>query len=264
MDNLFNTGIRPFIDAYMTKVSEEKRDYGPYWSASSAGYCHRKLIFERLGVPPVGEPDQRKFRIFESGKVFHSWLQDITKNAGVSIAQELELIDDKLMIKGHFDDLVLIDGKLIVYDYKTQNSRAFHWQKKNGGEMSHYHKYQLATYMYMLRRDATMKNWNGEQGELEDFTDCTKVSEARILKLSKDDLSLTEEVLLWTPALEKEVYSFWSTLNGYWNAKKIPKCTCADREGGFMAKPAYNPFYYKEEPCSIEWYQLWKDKQNAV
>lgn len=267
MSDVFNTGIRPHIDAYLKKKSEEKRDYGGYWSASSAGYCMRKLIFERLGVPPVAEDDPRKTRVFESGHIFHQWLQDITKNAGISVAQELELIDDKLMIKGHFDDLVLIDGKLIVYDYKTQNSRAFHWQKKNGSTMSHFHKMQLGTYMYMLRK-APEWNWQGEGGlssRPKDFLkDLTNLSEARIMKVSKDDLSMTEEVLLWTPALEKEVYGFWSTLNGYWNNKKLPACTCADYEGGFMAKPAYNPFYFKDEPCSLEWYKLFKEKQNAV
>jgi len=246
MFDLYSTGIRPVIDNWLIKKSQEKRDYGQYWSASQGGYCMRKLIMERLGVPPVEEMDARKIRVFESGHIFHQFMQGITKDAGVSIAQELELIDDKLFIKGHFDDLVLVDGKLILYDYKTQNSRAFHWQKKNGSEMSRYHKMQLGTYIYMLR---------AEYPELK---------EGRIMKVSKDDLSMTEEVLLWSTALEKEVYGFWSTLNGYWNNKKIPKCTCADYESGFMAKPAYNPFYYKEEPCSLEWYKLWKEKQNAV
>lgn len=52
---LFETGVRPAIDAYLQKKAEEERDYGDYWSASSAGYCMRKLIFERLKVPHVKE-----------------------------------------------------------------------------------------------------------------------------------------------------------------------------------------------------------------
>lgn len=170
--SLFETGIRPAVDSWLIARGQEQRDYGDYWSASSAGYCMRKVIFERLGVPPVKE-DARKQRVFSSGDIFHEWMQRITKEAGLSIAQELELQDEELMVRGHIDDLVLIeepvpdmpygdDGKgkggqfdptmpeqhLILYDYKTQNSRAFSYKRD---EMSRYHKYQLATYMYMLR-----------------------------------------------------------------------------------------------------------------
>lgn len=164
--NLFDTGIRPVIDDHLLKLSKQKRDYGDYWSASSAGYCMRKLIFERLGVPRVEtESDARKQRVFTSGHIFHQWIQDLTKETGLSVAQEIELQDEDLMVRGHFDDLVLIkyneNGEqaqlgdevrgrgLILYDYKTVNSQSFKYKKD---KMSHYHKMQLGTYMYMLRK----------------------------------------------------------------------------------------------------------------
>lgn len=144
---------------------------------------------------------------------------------------------------------------LILYDYKTQNSRAFSYKRD---EMSHYHKMQLGTYMYMLRNGSVKslrEDWNG--------VDLGKLTEARIMKISKDDLRMSEEQLMWTPALEKEIVGYWSTLNGYWKAKTIPKCTCADREGGFMAKEKWNPFWFNGEPCSLEYYQQWKEKERA-
>jgi hypothetical protein len=290
MASLFDTGIRPVIDQYLKDKAQEKRDYGKYWSASSAGYCHRKLIFERLGVPPVTE-DARKTRVFESGRIFHQWLQDITKKAGLSIAQELELQDEELMIRGHFDDLVLVKlsipaarsdvpmtpdnpfqlgtietDHLILYDYKTAHSKWFEYVKDR--PMSHYNRMQLGTYMYMLRQ----KNWLAKRATKFDLepkhapANTKDLTEARILKVSKDDLRLHEQQLLWSPELEKEVYSYWSTLNGYWAAKKIPACTCAKFEinkktgGGFMADPKYNPYYYQGEPCSITWYKKWKEE----
>lgn len=85
------------------------------------------------------------------------------------------------------------------------------------------------------------------------------LTEARILKISKDDLRMSEEQLMWTPALEKEVYQYWSALNGYWKSKKLPKCTCDKYEGGFLAKEAYNPYWYKGEPCSLKYYKEWKN-----
>lgn len=247
MDNLFKTGVRPLVDAYLLEKSKEVRDYGEYWSASSAGYCMRKNIFDRLGVPKVEtDSDARLQRVFEMGHLVHEWMQRITKNAGLSVASEVELIDDDLMIKGHFDDLIKTEDGLILYDYKSVNSQSFKYKKD---KMSHYHTMQLGTYLYMLRKD---------------YKD---LKEARICNISKDDFRMSEMQLLWSPALEKQVYEYWSTLNGYWKAHQIPKCTCADYEinkktgVGFMADPRYNPFYYEDEPCSLKWFSKWKESR---
>jgi hypothetical protein len=269
--NLFNSGIRPKIDEYMAKQRAEVRDYGNFWSASSAGYCQRKLIFERLGVPPVSkDSDERKYRVFESGKIFHSWVQGITKNAGLSIAQELELQDDELMVRGHIDDLVLMqkpdDGAsmyegyphLILYDYKTQHSGAFTWQK--GKPASYFHKMQVGTYMYMLRKEKAV-------GPTNNGISYPDLSEARILKISKDDLRLDENQILWSEELEEEVYKYWGTLNAHWimyqQAGKLPPCSCADHEGGFMAKEKFNPYFHNGEPCSIELYNKFKKEKTV-
>lgn len=268
MNNLYETGIRPLVDDFLALEAAKIRDYGSYWSASSAGYCMRKVIFDRLKVPEVN-PDPRKQRVFSAGHIFHEWMQGLTKKAGISVAQEVELVDDKLMIKGHFDDLVLISldesgtqarmgdeirkQNLILYDYKTVNSQAFKYKKD---KISHYHMMQLGTYMYMLR---TFKKLKDSPNELWNIKGLENLTESRICNISKDDLRMSEVQLLWTPALEKLVYEYWSTLNGYWNKKQIPKCTCADYEinaktgVGFMADERYNPYFYEGEPCSVAW-----------
>lgn len=290
MADLFNTGIRPSIDAYLKAESEKIRDYGSYWSASSAGYCMRLNIMRRLGVPKVPELEDSsaQTRIFESGKIFHEWMQRITKNAGLSIASEVELQDEELMIRGHFDDLVLTNETgtirtdenlpafvdfegglikpkqhLILYDYKTAHSASFNFSKNR--PMGHYHSMQLATYMYMIRKIPPTLN------EAQDAVDVaiTKLDEARILSISKDDLRMEEKQLLWSPELEKKVYEYWNTLNGYWKSKTMPRCTCLEYDGGFLGKRSakgkiYNDFYYQDEPCSLEWYKLWKEKQGAA
>lgn len=254
--SLYETGVRPIIDAYLLEESKKVRDYGEYFSASSAGYCMRKVIFEKLGVPKIEQDgDARKQRVFSAGHVFHSWIQELTKKAGVSIAQEVELQDEELKIRGHFDDLLLIDGNLILVDYKTVNSRSFMWAKKKGNAMSHYHRLQLGTYMYMLRMtpDEKLPKKVYEANRL-----YTRVSESRILKIEKENLMMMEQQLMWTPDLERDVVQYWRTLNGYWKNKKLPKCTCLDFEGGFMAKEAYNGYFYNEEPCSIEYFNKMK------
>jgi len=250
VSSVFETGIRPKIDEYLDTKSKERRDYGEYWSASSAGYCMRKNIFERLQVPYTND-DPRKQRVFAAGHIFHEWVQRITKESGLSVAQELELQDEDLMTRGHIDDLVVIEGNLILYDYKTQNSRAFTWQKDK--PISYFHKMQLGTYMYMLRKkgESTPEGAEGYRFRM--------LNEARILKISKDDLRMDENVLEWNNELESRVVTYWRELNEAWKRFKdsgsLPICTCADREGGFMAKEKWNPFFYNGEPCSAEWFE---------
>jgi hypothetical protein len=244
MDNLFKTGIRPVIDAHLAKLAEERRDYGDYWSASSAGYCNRRLIMERLNIPPTSGDDPRKQRVFSAGDVFHEWLQRITKDAGLSIGQELELQDEDLMVRGHIDDLIVLNDKLILYDYKSTHSKGFTASRLR--EVSHYHRMQVGTYMYMLRQKEV---WAGVVGD-------KRLSEARILKISKDDLRMAEHQVLYTPALEKEVVGYWRTLNGYWRKQVVPDCTCDKYENGFLAREAFNPFWYQGQPCSLKWFKL--------
>jgi len=279
MGDLFDTGLRPVVDAWLLAKSKEERSYGDYWSASSAGYCMRKVMFERLGVPKVeSEDDARKQRVFTSGHLFHEWMQKITREAGISIAQELELQDEELMIRGHIDDLVLIsrevtlspeelgfkktsvaievDHHLILYDYKTRNSRNFEYAR----EMSYFHKMQLGTYMYMLRKEQAKRTDNGLK--LWPWSE-PELTEGRILNLEKDTLRMIETQLLWNPQLESEVFDYWNTLNAYWKNKTFPKCTCDAHEGGFMAKEKWNGYFYEGEPCSIKWYEKWK-KENDI
>jgi hypothetical protein len=288
VDNLFSTGIRPSIDAYLKAKSEEVRSYGSYWSASSAGYCMRLVMMRRLGVPKVPELEDNatQTRIFEAGHIFHEWLQRITKDAGLSIASEVELQDEKLMIRGHFDDLILIPGydpapygmpddapmswqmpdmvpdKLILYDYKTAHSASFKF-KQMQTSIGHYHKMQLGTYMYMLRKWDKHPNDGTKYNQYMDAIH--QLSEARILSISKDDLRMDEKQLLWSPALEKQVYEYWATLNGYWKKKELPRCTCLEHDGGFMGRRSakgkiYNDFFYNDEPCSLEWLKKCKQE----
>ena len=80
------------------------------------------------------------------------------------------------------------------------------------------------------------------------------LTEARILSISKDDLRLDEKQLLWTPQLEKEVYGYWATLNGYWKAMKMPKCTCLEHDGGFMGRRSSKGKVYNDYRRAIQWW----------
>lgn len=273
MSDLFNTGIRPAVDAYLKAKSEEQRDYGDYWSASSAGYCPRLVIMRRLGIPKVPEIKEdwaRTTRVFEVGHVFHSWVQDITKQQGTSIAQEVELEDQELKIRGHFDDLVLVDGKLILYDIKTAHSASFNYSKNR--PMGHYHSMQLGTYMYLLRKMPTPDYaipFGGNHMSREQYEMLPDLQEARILSISKDDLRMDEKQLLWSEDLEQKILDYWNQLNVAWNEYQLsgalPECTCLQHDGGFMGRRSakgkiYGDFFYNDEPCSQKWFDICREK----
>lgn len=306
MSNLYATGIRPLVDEYLKKKSEEVRDYGEYFSASSAGYCYRYNIMKRLKIPPVPERNDdlaRTTRVFESGHIFHEWLQRITREAGLSIAQELELQDEELLIRGHIDDLVLVrkpstaikpdtttiggdvkegfyeltqrpqvlnlldDSHLILYDYKTAHSKAFDYKQD---EIGYFHKMQLGTYMYMLRKLKGQTSLG-----LQNHSLLKELTEARILQVSKDDLRMREQQLLWSDELEQDIRGYWQALKRYWawykNTGELPDCTCHDpeKDGGWFARrtkkgKVYSDYFWNEEPCSLEWMEktrhIWSKK----
>lgn len=262
--SLYDTGVRQLVDDYLVEESRKVRDYGDYWSASSAGYCMRKVIFERLGVPKIEqEGDARKQRVFTAGHIFHDWIQQLTEETGVSIAQEMELESDEIMVRGHFDDIIRANDKYILYDYKTVNSRSFMWAKKNGNAMSHFHRLQLGTYLYLFNSNEWRK-WGDYSKINDDYpVELGPLTEARILKIEKENLMMMEQKLEWTPDLERDVVQYWTTLNGYWKSQTMPKCTCADYESGFMAKEAYNGYFYDGEPCSLVYYKKWKESQKV-
>jgi len=117
--------------------------------------------------------------------------------------------------------------------------------------------------MYMLRNlEVGQKiSFNGGHFDAEYLSkwDNNAIKEARILTIEKDTLRTKEFVLMWSEELEDDVLNYWNTINTFWNNKKLPPCTCDEQEGGFMAKPQYNPYYYNGEPCSREWYLMWKE-----
>lgn len=93
------------------------------------------------------------------------------------------------------------------------------------------------------------------------------VTEARVLKISKDDLRLHEYQVLWTKELEAEVLTYWTILNSRWgqlrDQHELPPCTCHEHENGFLAKEAWNPYFYEGEPCSEVWFKEQLNKETT-
>lgn len=222
-----------------------------YWHGSDMGICPRKRFFKRQGIGGE-EFDERTKRVFKVGEIFHEWLQELLKQQGVLLSCEEELKDDKLNYKGHYDALVSFENDhLILYDFKTVNSMAFSYWEKGG--FPEYHKSQLMSYIYFLRKQKF-----------------PLLEEGRMFYISKDDFRVVEIPVLFNDEWEKKTEDELILLNNYWERGELPPriakdyhnisepeaWQCAKRigkarkDGSYLYKP-FCPYFetcWKKEP----------------
>lgn len=72
---------------------------------SSIGQCERKILYQMLKYP--GAPkDGNDLLVLENGTYFHNRMEDIFKDMGILIAEELSLKDKDLAISGRSDAII--------------------------------------------------------------------------------------------------------------------------------------------------------------
>ncbi len=186
--------VQKLVNDYLTeqyqKTRHEKKDF---WRVSDMGKCLRGRYYKRLEIEPTNPPDERALRKFEAGNIFHWWLQRRIRYAASEMANvkvigmEKEVRDDKLNVVGHYDALIQIGRMKILYDFKTVHSNAFHYRDQNKILTQKHHALQIGLYLMLLKKEHP------------------DLSEARLLYISKDDLSVAELKVLLTPVLKKEI-----------------------------------------------------------
>jgi hypothetical protein len=203
--------VQKLISDYLAEeYRRSQREPKDYWRVSDMGHCLRGRYYKRQGAKPTDPPDERTLRKFQAGNIFHWWLQRQVRYAasemsGVRvIGMEREVRNDKLHVVGHYDALVQIGRKKLLYDFKTVHSNAFHYREQNKSLTQKQHAMQLGLYLMLLHQ------------EHPDLT------EARLLYISKDDLSVAETKVILTPALKREILRELKILNESWEKKKLP------------------------------------------
>src|SRR5205085_12237810 len=102
------SGVIPperLLDTYLAA----KRELQPYerstdyWTASSLGMCLRRQYLERLGVPPLYQPDKRALRRFMVGNIFHDRMQEMYRECGVAIGIEVPVKDHERQLSCRID-----------------------------------------------------------------------------------------------------------------------------------------------------------------
>jgi len=101
------------------------------YHASMIGYCMRKLFY----IYKSGDSykvDEKRLRIFESGKIYHEWFSNILNELGFIIKEGrgekvIDVDGEKIKLIGTFDDLVFLEAEngtnnRFIVEIKTTSS----------------------------------------------------------------------------------------------------------------------------------------------
>jgi len=216
--------VEEIIDRHVERLHEDREPDG-YWHPSSLSNCLRQAVYELRGTEITNPRDARSRRILRVGHMFHQFVQDAIASdpAVVEFYPEIKLHSERLRVIGSSDGLqslarIVEDGYEVweVVEFKTINSLSFRYKDLPKPA----HKIQAATYMKLLREDGGTVL--GESPKvIPPLGD--KLTRARLVYLSKDDLKLEEHVVLWTPAKDEEILSRIAVLEEHRVAGTLPR-----------------------------------------
>ena len=193
--------IQQLIKESINQERETHKKKRESWYPTDLGKCLTGAYWARMGKEPI-EFSDRQLRVFKVGTIFERFITDLideNKN-GYKVELQVPVRDEKLDLSGYADMVITTSEKRIVYEIKSIHSRAFWHMEREGGAAEHY-KLQLFAYLYMLNID-----------------------EGRLLYISKDDLAISEYVVLRNnKKLEVEFLREMEILNRAWRDKKPPK-----------------------------------------
>lgn len=215
------TSLREKLDQVLLKEYEDDcntpRDY---WRISALGQpfdaYHRRLQSPRDEYDPWDKA--RSVLIPKLGTGIHDLVNDLVQKTDLEIifldhkdnAERFQVRDEELNCVGHPDMGVVIDGVGILYDIKTVNSGAFTHMKKDGGgkiKAYHHHLLQIHKYFDCLSKDPRTQG---------------KITEMRLLYISRDDGRREEIPVPFDPGILGEANAEFKYLNECWERQEPP------------------------------------------
>jgi len=203
--------IAKTINEYIAEQRNVERKKSGKFSVSDAGRCHLMRYWKRQEKPTTDEPDERAFRVFQVGHLFHEWIQHILEKQNLLKMKEFVVEDEHR--KGLVDAICTYEDKTILYDFKTVHSRKFHYMRQaevDAPQDLHY-CLQALTYESMLP---------------------FPVDSVRIAYISKDDLCIEE---LEVPDFSMELTDDWTKLITCWTYQTEPIAKPMDWECGYCS-----------------------------
>ena len=181
--------IQTQIDEYIKSGRGVHVGSGKY-KPSNLGRCYRLQYWARKGEEETNKPDERLLRVFECGKIFHNWVQNIIKE-GVEIEKRIETPD----FVG-YADMVNTDE---VIELKTVHSYQFHHLKDE--TISETKLPNILQGMFYVK----------ELGK----------KRLKLVMISKDDLCIAEYVFEYDK-FEMKLREEIATLKNWWDRQELP------------------------------------------
>ena len=155
-----------FLLAEGVKHKEKYDKFSGWFSASSAGSCHRKQWY-KINNYEETPPEIRPLRVMRLGTIVHRDLEQAVslystsnKMDDVTIYSEYRVEIPEINVVGHLDLAVSHADKLYVYDVKTAHS--FKWKKIFGRNVdpnpSVNYQLQLGTYALGMMKQLETKD----------------------------------------------------------------------------------------------------------
>ena len=183
-------------------IANSRGDHQPSdnFYATELGSCSRKAVLRRARFEP--EPfDERTLRVFKVGEILHKFVQDILKIEGLLVATEEPA--KQWGISGRIDAVVEVEGRNILFEIKSVNSRKFSYLNSESDP----HYYMQTTFYQMVLQE----KYN--------------FSSTRLIYLSKDDLRIKEieiPVERWKPKVEENIKELQEAWENWKNDKVLP------------------------------------------
>lgn len=192
--------IQTIIDKKLTTPRTEERKVTS-WQCGKLGSCLTGVYLERAGIPPDEEFDARTLRVFSAGKMFEEWTIALAKSDDkIKYEEQVRVELPEYDVTGYADLVCELNGKKLLYEIKSKNSRAFWYMEKQKEGANHHH--QMQTWLYLK---------------------ALNIQEGRILYIEKDTMTTLEyPIRLNNKELEKEIMNELNILNQAWKQQLPP------------------------------------------
>ena len=154
LEEIYNEYIIEENDRIRSSYEEK---FKGFFSASSAGSCHKKQILKVNGNKG-SRPDKRVQRLLRLGTIVHKdfenaitdWADNKLEDKVIKVFSEKEVVIPEINVVGHLDIAIEHGAEVSVYDVKTvasyKWSKQFGWKKNRDKNPSTNYELQLGTY----------------------------------------------------------------------------------------------------------------------
>lgn len=203
-----------------TKHKQKYEKYKGWFSASSAGSCHRKQWY-KINDYTESLPTKRPLRVMRLGTIVHKDIEnaikfyeekypDVFGDKRIDIYSEHRIELPDINVVGHLD-IAVHANKLYVYDLKTAHS--FKWKKVFGRNIdpkpSVNYQLQLGTYAL------------GMMNEIDNYVKGNDFLELGLIWYKKDD-SVMKVQLIDSEWVDHALF-YWVELNEALENDKVPE-----------------------------------------